>query len=328
MDEQLDEQFNVAIVGTGSISENALTPAIVACEKTRLHAVVSRDSSRATSFADKFSKSNEEPPRAYDSLTACLEDPELDAVVIATPDRLHAEQAIQAARSGKHVLVEKPMATAVADAEAMVDVCEAESVCLGVAYHARWHQGHRKLAQLVHDGAFGEIRHARAQWTFQADDASNWRAHDELGHWWSLAATGTHCVDWITWMLGSVCGDLVETNSVITRGVLGSRHDETASVNMRFSSGATAQFTSSALFQAPGRCEIYGSSGYAIGNGTLGRGGGGEIMTSNGALDFEEVDPYLGEIDDFAAAILSGREPAVGGYDGLVNVKVLTAAYG
>jgi len=224
-------------------------------------------------------------------------------------------------------LVEKPLATSVADAEAMVRACEDNSVRLGVAYHARWHRGHRKLAKMVHNGELGEIRHARAQWTFQAPDSANWRAHDELGHWWSLAATGTHCVDWIEWMMGPLCGDIVDVSSVITRGVLGSSHDETASVSMKFESGATAQFTSSALFEAPGRCEIYGTNGYAVGVGTLGRGGGGEIRTADGLIEFAEVDPYVGEIDDFADAVLSGREAEVCGEDGAKNVAILVQAY-
>ncbi len=323
-----DEILNVAIIGTGGISESALTPAIMESSRVRLHAIVSRDLNRAGSFAAKFKADDEEDAvRVFDSLDACLSDNELDAVVIATPDKMHAEQTIAAAEAGMSVLVEKPMATSVAEAESMVKACDDAGVTLAVAYHARWHRGHRKLAQMVHAGDFGEIRHARAQWTFQAPDAGNWRAHDELGHWWSLAATGTHCVDWISWMLEPACGELVDVSSVISRDVLGSAHDETASISLLYSSGATAQLTSSVLFNAPGRCEIYGSSGYAVGVGTLGRGGGGEIITGDGALEFRESNPFVGEINDFADAVVTGREPEVSGEEGLRNVEILIRAY-
>lgn len=326
-----DELLNVGIIGTGGISENALTPAIMASSRVRLHSVMSRDIQRARTFASQFktddAKDSNEPVQCFDNLEACLSDSDLDAVVIATPDRLHAQQTIAAAEAGISVLVEKPMATSVADAEAMVSACDDAGVTLAVAYHSRWHRGHRQLAQQVHAGKFGDIRHARAQWTFKAPDAGNWRAHEELGHWWSLAATGTHCVDWISWMLGPQCGEVVDVSSVVSRGVLGSAHDETASVSLLFSSGATAQLTSSVLFDAPGRCEIYGSKGYAVGVGTLGRGGGGEIMTGEGSLDFPEVDPFVGEINDFADAIVLGREPEVSGEDGVKNVEILIKAY-
>jgi len=321
------DELNFALVGTGSISEGALAPAILASPRARLRGVVSRNIDRAETFANQFHAPNTEKALCYDNLTECLTDHELDAVVIATPDGLHAAQTIEAAEASIHVLVEKPMATSVEDARAMIDACEDNDVRLGVAYHARWNRGHRQLARRVHAGEFGEIRHARAQWTFQAPDAGNWRAHDELAHWWSLSATGTHCVDWIDWMLSPVCGEIVDISSVVSRGVLGSQHDETASVSMKFSSGATAQFTCSALFAAPGRCEIYGTNDFAVGVGTLGRGGGGEIVTSSGPLDFEEVDPYVGEINDFADAIMAGRDPEVSGEAGLRNIEILLKAY-
>jgi len=327
MSEEIMDELNFAIVGTGSISKGALAPAILASPRARLRGVVSRDMQRAESFAEQFHAPDTERALCYDSLTDCLTDHELDAVVIATPDGLHAAQTIEAAEANVHVFVEKPMATSLADAKAMIDACEDNDVRLGVAYHARWHRGHRKLARKVHAGEFGEIRHARAQWTFQAPDAGNWRAHDDLAHWWSLSATGTHCIDWLSWMMSPVCGEVVDVSSVVSRGVLGSQHDETASVSLRFSSGATAQFTCSALFAAPGRCEVYGTDGFAVGVGTLGRSGGGKIMTSSGQMEFAEIDPYVGEINDFAEAIVAGRQPEVNGEAGLRNIEIMLQAY-
>ncbi len=70
---------------------------------------------------------------------------------------------IAAAAAGKHVLVEKPMTTSVEEADAMVAACRAAGVQLGVAYHMRWHLGHRALARQIHEGAFGDIWHASAR---------------------------------------------------------------------------------------------------------------------------------------------------------------------
>ena len=311
----------LGIIGTGSISRDALTPAIGEVQSATLWSVLSRDKANATRFADEHGAVSSTP--AYDEIDNFLSDPDLDAVVIATPDKLHAEQTIAAANAGKHVLVEKPMATTVEDADAMIQACRRADVRLGVAYHLRWHLGHRELAARVHRGELGDIRHARAQWTFQAPDAANWRAHDGVGRWWSLAGVGTHSLDWLRWMLLPVCGEVTEVASTITRNVLGSAHDESAAVSLQFESGAVAQFVSSALFFAPTRGEICGTSGYAYCSETIGRGGGGQIDTDSGQVAFTETNPYAGEIADFVAAIEEGRDPEVSGEEGRRNVELL-----
>ena len=313
--------LHLGMIGTGNISRDALTPAIAEVKDAMLWSVLSREKGRAEEFARQNNAQAPEP--GFADLDAFLADPDLDAVVIATPDKLHAEQTIAAAAAGKHVLVEKPMATSVPDGEAMVAACRKADVRLGVAYHMHWHQGHRTLADRDLGGDFGEIRYARAQWTFQAPDSGNWRAHDEVGRWWSLAGVGTHSLDWLRWMMVPVCGEVVDVTSTVTRNILGSHHDESAAVGLQFESGALAQFVSSALFTAPNRGEICGSNGYAYCDQSIGRGGGGHIHTHDGEIGFAEVNPYAGEIADFVASIREGRDPEISGEEGLRNVELL-----
>ena len=112
-----------------------------------------------------------------DDLAEELKKGEVDFdVVIATPDKLHAEQTIAAANAGKHVLVEKPMATTVEDADAMIQACRSADVRLGVAYHLRWHLGHRALAGGRHRGEPGDIRYPPARWTLHATQGTHSRA--------------------------------------------------------------------------------------------------------------------------------------------------------
>jgi len=251
---------------------------------------------------------------------------ECDAVIIATPDKLHAEQAIACAAAGKHVLVEKHMATDVDSAKAMGEACRKAGVQLGVGYHIRWHDGHRRLIDIIRAGKLGELRHMRVHWTFKSPDASNWRASSKLGRWWSLAGVGTHCLDLIRWVMVPACGEVVSLRSLIANAVWQGPHDETAVVLMQFESGATAEFCSSALFLSPYRAEIYGENGYAICDGTLGPKGAGKILVNDDPLEFREANPYAGEIKDFVAAIEEGRPPEVDGAEGLRNVELLVAA--
>ena len=313
-----------AMIATGGIAENALAPAIDSAAGVQLWSVLSRDAGRARDFAERHGAAAPRP--AHTDLGALLADPELDAVVIASADGLHAEQCIAAAQAGKHVLCEKPMATSAADAERMAAACRAAGVRLGVAYHMRWHRGHRDLAGAAHAGRFGVLRHMRVQWSMRAPDDSNWRARSEVGRWWGLAAVGTHCLDQVRWYMLPSCGEVVRLTPVITRNVFRGPHDETALLALEFESGATAEICTSVLFEAPKRMEVYGSEGFALFDDTLGRYGTGRIVTHEGAHAFDPTDPYTGEVEDFAAAVREGRDPEVDGKEGARNVALLEEA--
>ncbi len=318
------EPLNLALLGTGRIAERALAPAFRSARGVRLWSVLSRDEERARSFAEGHGAAAGTP--AFTDLSELLADSKLDGVIVATPDKLHADQTIAAARAGKHVLVEKPMATSSEDARVMVETASQAGVRLGVAYHLRWHAGHREMKALAEGGKLGELRHVRAQWAWPAPDDSNWRARPEVGRWWSLAGVGTHCLDLIRWFLVPSAGEVTQLEAVVSRSVWRGPHDETATVALRFESGATAEFTCSVLFGAPSRLEVYGASGYAIATGTLGPHGRGHTETNRGPLEYTPRDPYVGELEDFAESIRAGRSPAVDGEEGLRNVELLERA--
>ncbi|HTJ41221.1 MAG TPA: Gfo/Idh/MocA family oxidoreductase [Kofleriaceae bacterium] len=311
--------MRIGIIGPGSIADNHLAPAIKAAGLT-LHSVLSRDRARAEAFAAKHGASV-----AHDRLDQMLADPSLDAVVIASPDKLHAAQAIAAARAAKHILCEKPMATSVADANAMVEAARDAGVVLGVAYHLRWHLGHRALVERLRSGALGALHHVRVQWTYEARDASNWRAHAEVGKWWGLAGVGTHCVDLVRWIAGE---EVDAAAGVIGQPRWKAGHDENAVVGLRFASGATAEILTSVLFKSPRRVEIYCARGTAICDETLGPHGGGTITVDGATLMFAQADPYAGELADFARAVRERGRCEVDGEEGLRNVEILTRVAG
>lgn len=318
--------FNFALLGTGKIADRSLAPALAAADGTRLWSVLSRDRARAAEFAARHGAAA--AAAAHDSLPALLADEELHAVLVATPDRLHASAAIAAAEAGKHVLVEKPMCTDRDDATRMIDAASAAGVTLGVAYHLRWHAGHRQAIAAANAGELGDLRHVRARWSYLASDATNWRAHTEVGRWWSLGAVGTHCLDLVRWALTPSCGEVVDLQSTISRGVWSAAHDETAVLALRFESGATAEICSSVQFDAPSALEIHGSRGSIMCSGTLGPHGDGEVCDERGAIDYTVKDPYVGELEDFVAAVREGRPPEVDGLEGRRNVDLLLRAVG
>ena len=317
---------NFAMIATGRIAGDRLAPAVAEAEGARLWSVYSRDRQRAADFAARHRAAA--PAPAFDDRGALLADPALDAVIIASPDKLHADQGIAAARAGKHVFVEKPMVTDRAEGQALVDACRDAGVKLGVAFHMRWHAGHRALAAAAHAGAFGTLRHVRVHWSKRAPDASNWRASPEIGRWWSLGGLGPHCLDQVRWFLLPSAGEVRAIRSVIDHSVWNSPHDETAVIALHFESGATAEICTSMQFDSPTRVEVYGDRGWAVAEDTLGYNGDGRIRTQEGELDFPVQDPYAGEIRDFVRAVEEDRPPEVDGEEGLRNVDLLLRAVG
>jgi predicted dehydrogenase len=318
--------LKVAMIATGGIADSQLAPALTQAPSAQLWSVYSRDRARAQAFAAKHGAAS--PDAAHDDLDALLADPELDAVLIASPDKLHADQTVRAAKAGKHVLTEKPMATDREGAAAMIDAADKAGVVLAVAYHLRWHMGHRKLFEAARNGAFGTLRHMRVQWSSLASNADGWRAKAEVGRWWALAGVGTHCLDQIRWFMSPQCGEITRAESIINRKVFQGPHDETALLTYQFENGSTAELCASILYQGPRIMELYGSDGYAIFTDTLGPHGQGRIETQDGSFDYTPANPYVGEIEDFAAAIHEGRPAEVDGREGAANVDLLLRAVG
>jgi predicted dehydrogenase len=315
------KKLNIAILGTGSIAAGGHAPALLQSKHAQLWSVLSREPERAESFAAKFKAQSPSP--AHTSLESLLADPALDAVIIATQDKLHAQQAAAAAQAGKHVLLEKPLATDAAGIAQILESCARSKITLALCYRLRWHAGHRLIVDAVRAGRFGDIHHVRSLWTEQHRDSSNWRASPEVGRWWSLGAMGTHLVDLSRWVLMPTQGEMTQIKGVIAREKWQGTHDETAAAAFKFEGGATAEICTSILFDSPSRLEIYGSKGWAVCEGTFSREAAGRIWTNDGEFDFPVVNPFAGLLDDFVQAIQQRRKPEVDAVEGARNAEIL-----
>lgn len=148
------------IISTARIGEMAFIPAVRQTERGELVAVASRDRDRASSFAQKHGI-----PRVFDDYRSMLASDEIDAVYNPLPNTMHREWTELAAANGKHIFCEKPLATKVADAEAMVGACEKAGVLFFEAFVFLYHPQTRKLQQCLDEGAIGELRQLHAHIT-------------------------------------------------------------------------------------------------------------------------------------------------------------------
>src|SRR5207302_2734967 len=146
-----------AMVGLGRISMQHLAPSLKTSAKCKVTALVSGHRDKAEKMAAEYGI----PAThiySYENYDAIAENKDIDAVYVALPNSMHAEYTIRAAKAGKHVLCEKPMATKVAEAEAMIAACKAANVKLMIAYRLHYEPLNLKAIKLIRDGALGKVQ--------------------------------------------------------------------------------------------------------------------------------------------------------------------------
>jgi len=312
------------LVGTGRIAEDRVLPGINAHAGNRLIGVVSRDQGRANMFAKKFGAEH-----AYTSYDDLLRNPDVTVVAIHTPNSQHAGQAISAARAGKHVFCDKPMATSVADAERIVRECEKAGVKLGVNFHNRFMPCFIETRRLIASGEIGEVQ------LIQLEASPGARPGGRLGSWRVDAAVaglgttysiGVHVYDILRYLLASEI-TMVSAFFDTPRGVM----EGTNLSTFRFANGVLAQLSVHENTPFPHNdFVVYGVKGRIIGRGLTRSRAGGELQvtTADGktrSTEFPAINAHAAAVAAFSDALLAGRNPVPSGIDGLRSVQLTDA---
>lgn len=249
-------ELGYAIVGTGVAGRYHAT-AIAQTPGARLVAVCRADPARADECAARFGVPCES------NLDALLARPDVDVVCIATPSGLHAQQAIAAARARKHVLVEKPMALTLADADALIAECRACGVLLGVMLQRRTDPGFRAVRDAIEHGDLGRlvsglvsIPYLRPQSYY---DSAAWRGTWALDGGGVLMNQGIHLVDLLLWFMGDVV-DVCARAGTLAHSI---EVEDCLAATLHFANGAlgTITATTAAAPGFPHRVEVYGTQG-------------------------------------------------------------------
>ncbi len=188
------------ILGCGDVAEHKSGPALMQATGSSVVAVMRRDGAKAADFARRHGI-----PRWYDDAEALLADPEVNAVYIATPPSSHADLTIRAARAGKRVLVEKPMARTVAECEAMIAACGAAGVPLHVAYYRRFYPKFQAAKAVIDSGRIGQPISVTLQMaTPKGPPSSDWRLQPQFSGGGLFFDVGVHRMDMILFLLGEL----------------------------------------------------------------------------------------------------------------------------
>ena len=253
-----DHKLRWGIIGTGGIARK-LAEAIPQSHTGELVAVGSRQQQTADAFGDQFAIA-----RRYPSYDALLADPDVDVVYNSLPNHLHAEWTIKCAQAGKHVLCEKPLASDLGQAMALIEAARYHDIFMLEAFMYRCHPQTAKLVELIRDGAVGQVRLIQANFSFDMGlDLDNIRQQNRAAGG-GIMDVGCYTMSISRLLAGAATGrEVAEPIDLHGCAHIGSesRVDEWATASLRFPDDVLANLACGTRCAVDSRVRVWGSEG-------------------------------------------------------------------
>jgi predicted dehydrogenase len=315
------------IIGAGDIADRIMAPAMRQAPRSELVAVARRDRAAAEAFARKHGAR-----RTYDAVESLLEDPEVDAVYVATPVWRHCPDTLAAAEHGKHVLCEKPMALNVREGERMRAAIEKANVRFMTCFYQRFNARHRKIRELLAAGTIGRVTAVRMNFSGRSPDrVGAWRQDPALSGGGSYMDNASHCVDLLRFLFGEIRAVSAFVDTLAASYPV----EDTATSILRLANGAHAVVTSYWSTDDPDEdrnslLEIAGTDGTIIATPLHDKFSRGQLTVDRRAgqqsYHFDE-STHVALLEEFAAALAEGRPPSITDAEGIAALRVVEAVY-
>ena len=315
-------KLGIALVGLGKYSSGQLAPALKQTEYCYLAGIVTGTPDKAA----KWKKQYDVPEKniySYSNFDDIKDNPDIDIVYIVLPNSMHREYVIRAAKAGKHVICEKPMALTVEECDDMIAACKNANKMLSIGYRLHFEPHNMEMMRLGQKKIFGSIKKMFAE--DGLEEVEGWRLNRALAGGGPLMDVGIYCVQGVRYTSG------LEPLAVTAReGIKKNKEkfkevEESLTWQMEFPGGIVAECKTSYseqlnLLRAEaenGWFELTTAYEYT----------GIEGETIEGKMKFPKVNQQAKQMDDFARAILDGRPTPVPGEMGRQDVKILNAIY-
>jgi len=312
------EPLRVACIGMGWWSD-VLADAIGRSGGLQIVSCYSRSPEKRTRFAEKYGC------RAVESYDAILADPQVEAVVNTTPNAAHLETTRAAAKAGKHVFLDKPIANTLGDARAITRACREAKVVLALGYQRRREPPFRWIRCAIEAGRFGRLVNAEANISrdrLGKIDLTSWRYQASGMPGGVMLQIGIHYTDVLAYLLGPIAAVSAHTAQLVLPG----DNPDVASLVLEHESGALSTLNASyASASEHYVVNVYGKEASAYfdhqsGLRFLQRGGSGVA-----AVPFEKNDPLVEELEEFAGAVRGEGAPEMDGERGTASLAVILA---
>ena len=293
----MKRQVKVALIGFGWWGKN-LAKAIEDSSKIHLEMIVSKD------LEDTEAYGQSHQIKVSDKFVDALSNSTIEAIILATPHSLHAEQIIAAANAGKHIFCEKPLALTHHDAKMAIAACAKNNVVLGVGQNKRFWPSMQKLREVVATGALGNMMHIEGHYSNEHSTKffSEWRDKPTESPAGGLTGTGIHIID----ALVNLAGNASEVSAHVASFRSGKDPRDASSVNVRFDNGISAYFSMIRATPFFWRIHVFGDAGSveAIGETEC------VLRLSGGRIErytFPAIDSIKYELEAFATAVLTNN---------------------
>jgi predicted dehydrogenase len=318
------KKLGVALVGLGSYTTNQLLPGLQQSTKCRLAGIVTGTPDKAEKWKAQYNIPDQNIYN-YDNFDKIADNKDIDVVYVVLPNSMHKEFTIRAARAGKHVICEKPMALNVRDGQEMIDVCKKANVKLYIGYRLHFEPFNIEAARVGQSKKLGKTKIIEAAMGFKIGDPSQWRLKKALAGGGAVMDVGIYAIQAARYVTGeepiAITAQEFKTDTVKFKEV-----DETVFWQMEFPSGAVSNSTTTYAADID-RLFFTSENGWfelqpAFEYGPLaGR-------TDKGPLNLPIVHHQASQLDGMATAIIENKSVVnFDGEEGLKDMKVIEALY-
>jgi predicted dehydrogenase len=317
------EKLGVALVGLGRYSEGQLGPALQQTQHCYLAGVVSGNLEKWDEWRTKYNLKDECLYR-YDNFDGIANNSDIDVVYVVLPNSMHADFVVRAAKAGKHVICEKPMATTIEDCRRMIDACRNAGVKLSIGYRLHFDLFNKEMMHLGQDEVFGPVEKVILDDSMKMEEWE-WRLDGALAGGGPLMNNGVYCVQAAIYITGELPIAVKAEYAPVTNQKLFKTVEEGIRWEMEFPSGKKAVCDSSYakdgnLMRAEAKRGWFQLEPAYEYNGLKG-------VTSDGEMKFESINQQAAQMDDFALCIRNNTESKVPGEMGMRDVEIMMAIY-
>jgi predicted dehydrogenase len=318
-----------AVIGLGRIAGHFM-PGSRLTSNSQITGLVSGHRDKANRIAAEYGVA-QNSIYSYENFDEIAHNPAVDAVYVALPNSMHAEYTIRAAKAGKHVLCEKPMATSVADCEAMIAACKAANVKLMIAYRCHYEPTNLRAIKLIRDGSLGQVQAIESSFGFNIAPGE-WRLNKKLAGGGPLYDVGIYSLNACRYLTGEEPQHISAYASVIDHDGRFNEVEENVSWTMRFPSGIVASCATTYGAPMDGFFRVHGSKGWLeVDQAFVYEGlhlraqfGGTQLDEPNTARDPSQ---FLAEAEHFSHCVQNNLEPQSPGEEGLRDMRYIAEIY-
>lgn len=317
------DKLGIALVGLGYYSTDLLAPALQLTENCYLAGIVTGTPSKAATWKEKYNIPDKNIYN-YQNFDQIANNPDIDVVYVVLPPSMHREFVVRAAKAGKHVFCEKPMAPSVADCEAMINACKSAKVKLAIGYRCQHDPNIHALRQVIKDQKFGKVKMINSAAGYFDARTTHWKQSKKLGGG-AMGDMGVYALQGARLATGEEPISVIAQAST-TRPEIYKEVEETMMFMLDFPSGARAACQTSfginmnylQVNYEKGWLKLEPQSAY---NGIKGSMSDG--TTINNPIKSQQAK----QMDDDCLAIINKTDLIAPGEEGLRDIRVLEAVY-